>query len=165
MKALEQLNKEENHILFLSEEIHNKDIILIYRIFLQLINKNNKALSNNDAELWKLAKEKFYTKNTGKLGEYINGLIKEINLTDENLNVISDICKDKKDKLVPKYYNSLCATTALFFLVIKEILEYCGILSGKKTSLHYKYKRLVSNVKNFKKKEEIINKMIDMANK
>ena len=165
MKVLEKLNEEANQKLFLSEEIPKKEIILIYRIFLQLINKNNEALSNDDVEFWKYAKDKIYTKSAGKLGENIKGLIQEINLTDDNLNIVSDICKDNMDKLSPKYYNNLCPTTALFFLLIKEILEYCGILFGKKTSLHYQYKRLESNVKKYKKKEEIINKMIEMANK
>ena len=165
MKVLEKLNEEANQKLFLSEEIPKKEIIMIYRIFLQLINKNNEALSKDDVEFWKYAKDKIYTKSAGKLGENIKGLIQEINLTDDNLNIVSDICKDNMDKLTPKYYNNLCPTTALFFLLIKEILEYCGILIGKKTSLHYQYKRLESNVKKYKKKEEIINKMIEMANK
>ena len=92
-------------------------------------------------------------------------MIKEINLSDDNILIINDMCKGKNETLTPKHFNNLCATTALFCLIIKDIFEYCGIFIGKKTSLPMQYKKLEFAVKKNKEKEEIIKKMIEKANK
>jgi hypothetical protein len=166
MKVLEKLNEEANYEkIFISEEIPNKDIIFIYRLLLQLINKDNKKINQNDTELWKSAKDILFTNRKEKLGNHLTQLIKEINYSDDNILIINDMCKGKNETLTPKYYNNLCPTTALIFLIIKEILEYCGILIGKKTSLTMQYKKLEFAVKKNKEKEELIKTMIEKANK
>ena len=166
IKVLEKLNEEANYEkIFISEEIPNKDIIFIYRLFLQLINKDNKKINQNDTELWKSAKDIIFTNKKEKLGNHLTQMIKEINLSDDNILIINDMCKGKKEILTPKYYTNLCPTTALFVLIIKDIFEYCGILIGKKPSLPMQYKKLEFAVKRNKEKEEIIKKMIEKANK
>ena len=45
------------------------------------------------------------------------------------------------------------------------ILEYCGILVGKKTAIPLIYKRLDYELKLNKKKEEKLNRMNEMAHK
>ena len=166
MKVVERLNEEAKYEkIFISEEIPNKDIIFIYRLFLQLINKDNKKINQNDTELWKSAKEILFTNKKEKLGNHLTQLIKEINYSDDNILIINDMCKGKNETLTPKYYNNLCPTTALIFLIIKEIFEYCGILISKKTSLPMQYKKLEFAVKKNKEKEELIKTMIEKANK
>ena len=165
LKALEKLNEENYHKLFISEEIPNKDIIFIYRLFLQLINKNNEILPTNDSEFWKLAKNRLFDSKKDKFGDHIKELAQQLNLSDENIKIVDNMCKNNMEKLTPKYYNSLCPTTPLFFLLIKEILEYCGILVGKKTPIPMEYKKLEYDLKILKEKEEIINKIAEKAHK
>ena len=160
VKALEKLNEEENHKLFTSEETPKKDIIYLYRLFLQLINKNNNELKNkNDEEFWKSAKEIIFTNRKDKFGAHIKDMAAQIDFSPENLKVINEMYKQCPDKFVPKYFSNLCQTTGLFFMLIKEILEYCGIMVGKKTCFPMEYKLLDYEVKLSQKREEKLNKM------
>ena len=165
LKALEKLNEDSYHKLFLSEEVPNKDIIFIYRLFLQLINKQNQVEIKNDKEFWEMAKNIIYYSKKDKFGDHIKEMIQQINLSDENLAIVDGMCKKCMEKLTPKYYNSLCSTTPLFFLLIKEILEYCGILLGKKTPIPMEYKKLEYDLKIKKEKDEKLNKIAEMAHK
>ena len=164
MKAIDKLNDESLHKLFESNDIPNKDIIRIYRIFLQFICKDKNEIKNkDDAEFWKLVKDKIYNNKKDNLAEHVKELIKEIDFSDENLKIIDDMTKDCKEKIIPKYFNNLCATTGIFSMLLKEILEYCGIIIGKKTPLPMEYKRLEFNLKNYKDKDEKLNKLNDLA--
>ena len=166
MKVLEKLNEENNYQkIFISEEIPKEDLIFIYRLFLQLISKDNKKNNQNDTDFWKSAKDIIFTNRKGKLGDHLKEMIKETNFSDDNILIINEMCKGKDDKLTPKYYNTLCATTALIFLLIKDIFDYCGLFASKKTCLPLQYKRLEYVVKKNKEKGEKIKTMIDEINK
>ena len=166
MKALEKLNEEKNYQeIFISETIPKKDLIFIYRLFLQLISKDNKKNNQTDNDFWKSAKDIIFTNRKAKLGDHLKEMIKEINFSDDNILIINEMCKGKEDKLTPKYYNSLCPTTALIFLLMKDIFDYCGIFASKKTCLPLQYKRLEHGVKINKEKGEKIKKMIEEINK
>ena len=166
IKILEKLNEENSAKIFTSEEIPNKDLIYIYRLFLQLINKDPKIRNKNDKEFWKLAKDKIFTNKKGQLSEHVKEMLTQLDFSEENLRIVNDIYKECMDKFsIPKYYNNLCPTTGIFFFLVKEILEYCGILVGKKTAIPLIYKRLDYELKLNKKKEEKLNRMNEMAHK
>ena len=113
--------------------------------------------------MWQLVKDKIYNNKKDKLAEHIKELIKELDLSDENLKLVDNMTKNCKDKLSPKTFTTLCPTTAVFSMLIKDILEYSGIIKGKKTPLPMEYKRLEYNLKYYKDKEEKLNKMKDIA--
>ena len=167
LKILEKLNEENNQKLFTSEEIPNKDIILIYRLFLQLVNKDKDINIKNikDEDFWKIAKDKIFINKKGQFGEHIKEMINEIDFSCENLDATSNISKNYMDKLNAKYISNLSQTTGMFFVLIKEIFEYCGIFENKKTSLAIEYRRLEYNLKKYKEKEERLNKIIDITQK
>ena len=47
---------------------------------------------------------------------------------------LNNLCEGKTNKLTPVYYSKLCPTTGLFVFVVKNALEYIGILEDKKRS-------------------------------
>ena len=147
IKALEKLNEEEYQKLFISEkEPDNRDITLIYRLFLQLLNKSdNRIKEQKDKEFWVLVRDKLFVKKEGNFGDYIKALIEQIDFSKENLKEVNDFCKIYKDKLNQKYISSLCHTTGLFFVFIRDILDYCGIFESNKACLPLNYQRLEYN--------------------
>ena len=165
IKSLEKLNEETYHKLFTSEETPNKDIIYLYRIFLQLLNKYNDLNNKNDKDFWKSAKDIIFTNRKGKFGDHIKEMAQLIDFSDENLSVVNDMYQQCADKFNPKYYSNLCQTTGYFSMLIKEILEYCGIIEEKKTCVPMKYKFFDYELKLYKKREEKLSKMSEMAHK
>ena len=164
IKALEKLNEEEYQKLFTSEKApDNRDIILIYRLFLQLLNKNdnNKIKEQKDNEFWAYARDKLFVNKEGNFGDYIKTLIEQIDFSKENLKEVNDFCKIYKDKLNQKYISSLCHTTGLFFVFIRDILDYCGIFESNKASLPLNYQRLEYNYNFYKENEEKLNKICE----
>lgn len=46
-------------------------------------------------------------------------------------------------KIAPAYFSKICATTGLFIFLIKDALEYCGIIyQDKKTPIGRVYQNL-----------------------
>ena len=57
---------------------------------------------------------------------------------------IEQIMKGKKDNISPSYFSKLCGSTGLLMFLIRELLEYCGvIISKKKTQLSRIYQNLI----------------------
>ena len=46
---------------------------------------------------------------------------------------LNNLCEGKTNELTPVYYSKLCPTTGLFDFVVKDALEYIGILEDKKS--------------------------------
>ena len=115
--------------------------------------------------MWQLVKDKIYNNKKDKLAEHVKELINELDLSDGNLELVNDMTKNCKDKLLPKYFNTLCPTTSIFAFLIKDILEYSGIIITKSTSLPLIYKRLENKLKNYQDKDEKLNKMKDILKK
>ena len=165
MKTIDKLNDEKLYSYFESKEVPNKDILLIYRLFLQFTNKDKNEMKNkNDNELWQLIKDKIYSNKKDKLAEHVKELTKDLDLSDQNIKLVDDMTKNCKEKLSPKNFNNNLTTSA-FSMLIKELLEYSGIITGKKTPLQMEYKKLEYNLKSYKDKEEKLNKMKDALKK
>ena len=37
-----------------------------------------------------------------------------------------------KKKILPNFYSKICSTTGLLIFIIKEALEYCGVIQNEK---------------------------------
>ena len=134
LKALEILNDENYNNIFQMEELSPPldEIILIYRIFFQLINKEEFTEILSDKKFWKEARNYFLENSNGKIGSFINELISEFDFNKENIYKLKNLSNGKEDKLKPKIYENICKTTGLFTFVIKEAFEYCGIIFNEK---------------------------------
>ena len=165
IKSLEKLNEEASHKLFTSEETPNKYIIYVYRVFLQLLNKDNELNNKNDKIFWKSAKDIIFTNRKGQLSDHIKDMATQIDFSAQNLSVVNNMYKQCKDIFAPKHFNNICLTTGYFSVLIREILEFCGIMEGKKTCFPLKYKILDYEFQLYKKREEKLSKMSEMDHK
>ena len=158
-KALTLLNDPLYFKLFKNEETPQSDIILIYRIYLQLVNKEKEILLlKNDKDFWIKVKEYFSNFGEGKIGSIIEEQFKELDFSYENFVILDKICEGNINKLTPVYYSKLCPTTGLFVFLVKEALEYIGVLQDKKTQPGRIYKNLNYLIENAKAKKEELSK-------
>lgn len=62
----------------------------------------------------------------------INSITAEIDFSNENIYKLNNLIKGKEVKMHPNYYNKICGTTGLIIFFIKDVLDYCGILTDSK---------------------------------
>ena len=137
LKAINLLNDEIFCRLFLEDKIPNKDILLIYKIYFQLI--NNKEIYNNsnnnipDKIFWEKCLN-YFRMHKGKISELLISNIKEnkILLTGENLYKIYKLIENDLYKITTAHFSKLCSTTGLFLFYIKDILDFLGFSNETK---------------------------------
>ena len=129
-KATQLLNESQLNHLFKDEKMPLLDIILIYRIYFQIINHPFALIAKtNIEEFWEKCKFYFTNEQNGKTGDILITMInkKKIEINKNNLYKIYYLVKGNLNKIVPNYFSSLCGTTGLFVFIIKDILEFLGI--------------------------------------
>lgn len=131
LKALELLNDEEHEKFFNNENYYlfSDDIYIVYKIIFQLIKNNEIKNSEN--------KKDFYEKmgifvhqniqEKDKIGDFFKNMVNEFEFSEDNIFQIKKIIKGNEEKLKPKYYSQICATTGLVIFLVKDILEYLGL--------------------------------------
>ena len=137
IRALEILDEEIYNNIFKIEELNPplNDIILIYRMFFQLINKEEIIEIENDKKFWQEARNYLLENNNGKFGSFIKEYISEFDFTKQNIYKLKKLSIEKEDKLKPTYYENICKTTALVVFIIRDSLEYCGIFPNEKNMM------------------------------
>ena len=137
IRALEILDEEIYNNIFKIEELNPSlnDIIFIYRIFFQLINKQEIIEIENDKKFWKEARNYLLENNNGKIGSFIKEYISEFDFTKQNIYKLKKLSIEREDKLKPTYYENICKTTALVAFIIRDSLEYCGIIPNEKNMM------------------------------
>ena len=145
VKAIQLLNNEEYIKIFnlnnLDDELN--EIYIIYRCLCYLINQKEIAEIKSDKLFWIKFCEFINEKSNGKIGDYINEVSKNFNFDDKTGLLLEKLVCDIKSKIVPSYYCKICTTTGLFSFLIKDALEYNGVLSlNKKTQVSRLYHNL-----------------------
>jgi hypothetical protein len=67
------------------------------------------------------------------IGDLINNVIKNFVFTEENIYKVYKICEGKEKKINPSGYSKICGTTGLIIFVIRDALEFAGIIIDKRT--------------------------------
>ena len=152
IRAIECL-KESLYIKIFKNEVSMKileEIEIIYKILFQLIDKDNFVKINDKKIFWNEI-SKFLLENMNEnLANYVNDIAKKFDFSEKNIVKIKKICKDKNiENINPSYMGKLCGTTGLISFVIKDALEYSGIIEDKKTPP-------LRNKKNYEYQKEII---------
>jgi len=132
LKAVEMLNEGMYNKLFNNISQPNDDIIMPYQVFYQFIN-NKIAEIKDTKEFWEQSCKFLQSESNGKIGDYFNNSTKNFNFSDENIYKISRLIIGKEKKISPGYYSKLCGSTGLVLFLIKDALEYAGIIVEKKT--------------------------------
>ena len=158
LKIIEELNQEVFLNIFYYDELPNKykDILIVYKLFIQLIKNENLLQITNDKEFWREISNYFITEGKNKLGDFILNLSKNFSFDDNNINKMRNLIHKNKAKISRTYYSKICGTTASIVFILKDALEYSGILiNEKKTPVKRIYDNLI-------KEKEKINKLNDI---
>jgi hypothetical protein len=162
IKALKLLNDDNYNSIFRTKKLEPplNEILLIYRIFFQLIGKEELVNIESDKKFWQKTRTYILSNNNDETGSFFEKCIPEFDFSPRNIYKIKKLINGKEDKLKPLIYENICKTTGLVIFIIKDSLEYCGvILNNKKT----KPKILINYLEYLKgkinKTKEFIDKM------
>ena len=156
LKIIEELNQEFFLNILYYDELPNKRKLVVYKLFIQLIKNENLLQITNDKEFWREISNYFITEGKNKLGDFILNLSKNFSFDDNNINKMRNLIHKNKAKISRTYYSKICGTTASIVFILKDALEYSGILiNEKKTPVKRIYDNLI-------KEKEKINKLNDI---
>ena len=162
LKAINLLNEEILNRIFLEEKPPNNEILIVYKIFFQLI-KHQEIIKNecNNNIFWEKCK-KYFRSVGGKTGNLLNRIIseKKINIDEDNIYKIYKLTENKIDKIYPSYFSKICGTTGLFVFFIKDILDFLGFSNDKqiKKNAYWSYSKIINLLNS---KINILNKYIN----
>ena len=109
------------------------EIVIIYRIFCQFLGKGEFTEIKSDKIFWEKF-SKYVLDNKGeKLSNFCNESISKFIFDDKNILKVKEMSIDISEKLKPKYWSKICPTTGFFAFIIKDLVEYTGIVEDKKT--------------------------------
>lgn len=157
-----QLSKgTEKAINLLNEEIYNKifkvkelkppldEIVVVYRIIFQLIKVEYISSIKNDLKFWDIAGDYILNNNNGQTGQYLKDCAPKFDFSIENIYKIKKIINGNEDKLKPTVFPKICGTTGLVIFLVKDALEYCGVLTSTKKNtpcLLLKYYEYINDI-------------------
>lgn len=134
-KAIGLLNEDLYLRIFIRpvQEKTLDEIVIIYRIFSQFLGLEDLAEIKSDKIFWEKF-SKYVLDNKGeKLSQFCTESASKFIFNDKNILKIKEMSKDKIEKLKPKYWSAICPTTGFFSFIIKDAVEYTGIVEDKKT--------------------------------
>ena len=137
--AIELLNNEEYNKIF-----HNKDlkppldnILFIYRIFFRFLKDNDIKNIEDEKLFWMEASEYILNHNEGKTGDFFKNSVENFDFDVKNLYEIKKLLIGKEENLKPNYFRNIEGTTGLIFFVIKDALEYSGVILSMKKNVPF----------------------------
>jgi hypothetical protein len=147
-KSFELLN-ENNYIKFFNEnkklKPELKEILILYKILFYLINENL-IINKNDEIFWENCCN--FILNQKEFGNFLKNKLKETKISDKNIFYINKLLQGKKKDFSPQKFTNLSFTTGLFAIIIKDVLEFYGILFNRKKSQPQQILNIYENEKN-----------------
>ena len=156
IRAIQLLNNNTYSKIFgrpVLEEKYNP-IYIVYRLLFIFFGEQDIAQIFDDKLFWIKCTE-FLSSNSenGKIGDFISKKFENYKCDNKTIYLIEKLMKGKKDNISPSYYSKICGSTGLLIFVIKELLEYSGIIiDNKKTQLS----RIYQNLKYFKNMIDVL---------
>ena len=145
-RAIQLLNNNNYSKIFRRPVLDNNlsQIYIAYRILFIFLNEVDIAKISDDKLFWIKCTEYLNSKSeNGKIGDFIMSKFENYNCDCKTVYYIEQILKGKKDNISPSHFSKICGSTGLLIFLIKELMEYCGvIISTKKTQLSRIYKNL-----------------------
>ena len=147
-KSFELLN-ENSYIKFFNDnkklKPELKEILILYKILFYLINENL-IINKNDEIFWENCCN--FIINQNEFGNFLKNKLKETKVSDKNIFYINKLLQGKKKDFSPQKFTNLSFTTGLFAIIIKDVLEFYGILFNRKKSQPQQILNIYENEKN-----------------
>ena len=160
VKAVELLNNPLYSKLFKKPvlEKNSEEICKIYRILFTLLGEYKIANIPEDDYFWIKCTEYLNNKSNGKIGSFILDKFKNITFDKQKIVLMNKYLIGMKKKINPNYFPKICGTTGLLIFLIKDALEYCGvIINDKKTQPS----RILDNLMYYKNTTETLAQIIE----
>ena len=93
-----------------------------------LIDKEELIEIENDKKFWNKTRKYILENNQNKLGTFIKEYSSEFDFTKENIYKVKKLVAGYEDKLKPTIFEDICKTTGLIAFIIKDALEYSGLI-------------------------------------
>ena len=148
LKAIVLLNDELYTKIFYNNNLEGRllEIVIIYRILACLLKKNEILKIKSDKVFWGKICDWLLEERNVKLGEFLKNESKKFNFNNDNIKKLKKLTQNVKDKISPNYYSKVCGTTGLVVFIVKDALEFCGVIVNEK-------KTPVKSLYNLKKME------------
>ena len=156
IKRLKQLNNEQNLNYFKSNNTNiSKEIIMIFKILLIFLGKNDLIEIKSDEIFWKKCCN--YLLSNSNLGNFILSKIQSFKYEYKNIIHIEEIILGNKDNFISGNYCKLNKMTSFIVPLLTEVIEYCGIIINlKKTSVS----KSLDNTKNIQISIDKLNEIL-----
>ena len=150
LKAIVLLNDELYTKIFYNNNLEGRllEIVIIYRILACLLKKNEILKIKSDKVFWGKICDWLLEERNVKLGEFLKNESKKFNFNNENIKKLRKLTQNVKDKISPNYYSKVCGTTGLVVFIVKDALEFCGVIVNEK-------KTPIKSLYNLKKMEQL----------
>ena len=159
-KAVELLNNELYSKLFKKPilEKNANEICTVYRVLFTIFGEYEIADIYGDELFWIKCTEYMIKNSNGKIGTFILDKMKDITFEHKKIFLLNKLLVGMKKKINPNYFSKICGTTGLLIFLIKETLEYCGvIINDKKTQPA----RIIDNLMYYKNSIDTLALFID----
>ena len=134
-KAVELLNNNELYGKLFNKlyiEKNEEDICNIYRILFVLFDEFNIANTSNNKLFWKKCTNYLKNNSNGNIGSFILLKLKNLSFEHKKLFLINKFLIGMKKTITASYYSKICGTTGLLIFIIKDVLEYWGIMLNER---------------------------------
>ena len=160
VKAVELLNNPLYSKLFKKPVLDKnaEEICNVYRTLFTLLGEYQIANIPEDEYFWIKCTEYLNNKSEGKIGSFILEKFKKVTFEKQKIVLMNKFLIGMKKKINPNYFPKICGTTGLLIFLIKDALEYCGvIINDKKTQPA----RILDNLMYYKNTTETLAQIIE----
>ena len=138
------------------------DIYIIYRLLFVLFGEHEIADIMDDRLFWMKCTEYLISKSNGKIGTFIVEKSQNFNFSHKSICLMNRLLVGIKPKIVPTTFTKISGTTGLLFFLIKDSLEYCGVLINEKKT---PASRIYDNLMHYKNLIVSLDNYIDFLSK
>ena len=138
------------------------DIYIIYRLLFVLLGEHEIADIMDDRLFWVKCTEYLITKSNGKIGTFIVEKSQNFDFSHKSICLMNRLLVGIKPKIIPTTFTKISGTTGLLFFLIKDSLEYCGVLINEKKT---PASRIYDNLMHYKNLISSLDKYIDFLSK
>ena len=151
------LNKPTFYKLFNETNLSIKlnDVYIVFRALFILMGETKIAEVEDDSQFWIKCTEYLKRDGIDKVGSFILEKSKNFDFSHKTIYLLNKLLVGIKPNINASYFSKISGTTGMVIFIVKDALEFCGVLVSKKTqksriydNLMY-YKNIIDNLTNF----------------